>query len=247
MYRADEPLGERRGERGFTIIEMLVSLTVLAVILGLLSGGLRVLTQNADRNAARFESMDMLSRAFDILRRDLAGLQRITAASGKTNRYLFTGTEKKMSLIALEPPYPTAPGPYFIDYSVHINGKQAELIRARAAYRQGMLAFPGATPANRVPLVTGPLDYRFAYGHKTPNGLKWLSPWPYPTRLPSLVRLEILDAKTKAAAAPPLIAAVRADAELGCLEESASICSATTHGELLASQDVDPDQYHSKK
>lgn len=246
MYPVDIPTAERPNERGFTIIEMLVSLTVLAVILGMLSGGLRVLSQNAERNATRFDSVDMLSRAFDILRRDLAGLQRVATANGGPMRYIFTGSDKKLSVITLEPPYPTTAGPYFVDYSVQANGKLGELVRARAPYRQGLQAFPGATPANRVALLSGPLDYRFSYAAKTPTGIKWLPKWPYPTRMPDLVRLEILDGKTRAPRTPPMVVPLRADAELGCLEQEATLCSAMTKGELMASHNVDSDQYRPK-
>lgn len=246
MHPADNAIAERPNERGFTIIEMLVSLTVLAVILGLLSGGLRVLSQNSERNATRFDSIDMLSRAFDILRRDLAGLQRIATANGAAARYIFTGSDKKLSVVTLEPPYPTTAGPYFVDYSVQPNGKLAELVRARARYRQGLLAFPGATPANRVAVLSGPLDYRFSYAQKTPTGIKWLAKWPYPTRMPDLVRLEILDGKTRAPRTPPLVVPLRADAELGCIEPEATLCSAMTKGELMASHNVDSDQYQPK-
>ena len=63
----------------------------------------------------------MLSRAFDILRRDLAGLQRVATADSGAMRYLFTGSDRKLSLVTLEPPYPTTAGPYFVEYSVQSN------------------------------------------------------------------------------------------------------------------------------
>ncbi len=73
-----------------------------------------------ERNATRFDfPMDMLSRAFDILRRDLAGLQRISDGQWlHAMRFIFTGSDKRLSLITLEPPYLTTAGPYFVDYSV---------------------------------------------------------------------------------------------------------------------------------
>lgn len=240
MARNSGALAERRGERGFTIIEMLVSMTVLAIVLGLLSGGLRALSQNADRNATRFDSIDMLSRAYDIFSRDIAGLQRVVTPDRGAGRYVFTGSESRLSIVTLEPPFPTMAGPYFVDYTMLKDGKISELIRARAPYRQGLTTFPGATPANRVTLLTGPLAYRFSYANKTANGLKWFTDWPYPNRLPSLVRLEILDPATQSPRTPPFVAPLRADAELGCLDEETGFCSVMTKGELTASHDADP-------
>jgi general secretion pathway protein J len=246
MLLADTSHHARHGERGFTIIEMLVSLTIIAVIMGLLGSGLRVLSQNAERNTGRIEALDMMSRAFDILRRDLSGLQRIVVLSDKKPHFLFKGTPQKMSFVVTEPPFPTPEGLYFVDYAVSVAGGTAELIRSRAPYQQGMLSFPGATPANRVQLVQARVDYRFSYGLSTASGLKWYSTWPYPKRIPNLARLEILDPKGKQRVAPLMIAVVRANAEIGCLNDQSAFCSTKTDGELMAGLNVDPRDYSRK-
>ncbi len=106
----------------------------------------------------------MMSRAFDILRRDLSGLQRIVVLSDKKPHFLFKGTPQRMSFVVTEPPFPTPEGLYFVDYAVSVAGGAAELIRSRAPYQQGMQSFPGATPANRVQLVQARVDYRLSYG-----------------------------------------------------------------------------------
>jgi len=235
-----------RGEHGFTLIELLVSLTILAVILGLLGSGLRVLSQHADRNNDRIQILDMVARAFDILKRDTAGLQRLGTVTARKPRYLFTGTARELSFVTIEPPYPTAEGPYFVDYSVSRKGNRAELIRARAPFEIGMTAFPGASPANRVPLMEGNVDYRFRYAIDTEKGLVWHDQWSFPNRLPHLIRLEVTDARTGQQALPPLVASVRADAEISCLEDGQSLCSANPKGELLVNFDADPNVYRVK-
>ncbi len=162
-----------------------MSLTLLAVILGLLAGSLRVISKNWEANAQRIETLDMVARAADILRRDAAGLQRIVASKGRAPRYVFTGTETSLSFVTLEPPYPSAAGPYFVDYSIAHNGPDAELIRARARYQHGLEAFPGATPANRVRLVQGRYRYHFAYADKSAGSGTWRNSWRISTRLPA--------------------------------------------------------------
>jgi general secretion pathway protein J len=219
-------------EAGFTLIELLVSLTILGVILGLLGAGMRVLSQNSDDHAARIDALDMISRAADILTRDAAGLQRVVASAGNMPRFLFTGTPDHLSFVTIEPPYPSSSGPYFISYSVAQNGPETELIRARAAYQDGMQTFPGATPANRVRLLQGLYRYRFTYAQRGPGERQWRNTWPFPTRIPDLIRLEIVDKRRDAPVSPPMIVAVAADAELSCLSEKAKTCSAKTGGDL---------------
>jgi general secretion pathway protein J len=224
-------------EAGFTLIELMVSLTILGVILALLAGALRVISKNWEANTDRIETLDMLSRAADILRRDAAGLQRVvTTSGGAAPSYVFTGAEDHLSFVTLEPPYPTASGPYFVDYSLARNGPAVELIRARALYRKGMESFPGATPANRVRLAEGSYRYRFAYADKSIGTAGWRSSWPDRLRLPDLIRLQVVDARSNAPVGASLVVAVRADAELGCLAEHAKVCSAKSDGLLTAVQ-----------
>ena len=219
-------------QHGFTLIEMLVSLAVMAVILVLIGGALRVMGRNWDANAGRIETLDMVSRAFDLLARDAANLQRITRPSGSP-AYLFSGMADTLAFVALEPPQPGEAGLYFIAYTAEPNGAAAELIRSRAIYRAGMDRFPGATPANRVPLLAGPYVYRFAYGI---SGAKqsWSADWTLANRLPDLIRLQVLDRDGGRAFGPPMIVRLRADAELDCVTPQSGLCSARTDGQLQA-------------
>ena len=223
----------RVGQHGFTLIEMLVSLTAMAVILLLIGGALRVMGRNWDANAGRIETLDMVSRAFDLIARDAANLQRMTRPSGSP-AYLFSGTADALSFVALEPPQPGEAGLYFIAYTVEPNGTAAELIRSRAIYRQGMDRFPGATPANRVPLFTGPYAYRFAYGRIAGGKQSWSADWTFANRLPDLIRLQVLDRDGGRAFGPPMIVRLRADAELDCVTPQSALCSARTDGQLQA-------------
>ncbi|WP_170937088.1 MULTISPECIES: prepilin-type N-terminal cleavage/methylation domain-containing protein [Rhodomicrobium] len=218
----------RGNEHGFTLIELLVSMTVLAAIMALLGGMLHVLGKNADANAGRMEALDMTARALDLLARDAANLQRVTMLSGGRPAYVFSGTAERLSFVALEPPHPTQAGLYFIDYSVAPNGTGFDLIRARAQYVRDMQRFPGATPANRVPLLQRQRAYRFAYGRAGPGKTAWYADWPFTERLPDLIRLEAAGVP----AVPPMTVRIRASAELDCLAPQAKLCSAKTAGEL---------------
>ena len=231
MNSIAHPHGSGR-ESGFTLIELLVSLTLLSVILGLLAGAIGVFSKNWDVNTQRIETLDMVARASDILRRDAAGMQRIAVVKERAPHYVFTGTDTTLSFITLEPPYPSAAGPYFIQYSVAPNGKNTELIRARARYQRGMEAFPGATEANRVRLVQGRYRYHFAYADKSAGAGQWRTSWTSANRLPQLIRLQIFDVQKDVPLAPPLVVALRADAELGCLSQKPAACSAKSNGAL---------------
>lgn len=245
MNMAHDVQNGHDAQSGFTLIELLVSLTILASILGLLGGGLRVLAHNTDRNSDRIQTTDMLARAFDILKRDVSGLQRVPILVSRKPRYIFTGTATRLSFVTIEPPYPTPEGPYFVEYAIVRTGSRAELVRSRAPFERGMVAFPGATPANQVALIDGLVNYRFRYASSTDKGLVWSDHWSFPTRLPQLVRLEVTDL-TGQPVSPAFVATVRADAEIDCLKDGQTLCSANPKGELMITFDADPNAYRLK-
>jgi len=220
-----------RGDSGFTLIELLVSLTILTVVLGLLSSAMRTLSQNWNANANRLERIEMVARAFDIFERDVSGFQRLILTSGDKKKFIFTGTPDRLSFVTKEPPYPTVPGPYFVDYSIAANGPSFDLIRARAPYTMKMQTFPGATPANSVSLLQGPFKYKFSYSQKGTANDKWAPSWRNKNRLPDLIRLEIIDERGLSVT-QPFVAALRTDAELGCLSDDSDTCSAKKGGQL---------------
>jgi general secretion pathway protein J len=180
----------------------------------------------------------MFSRAFDIFERDVSGLQRLVHKTNDTREFIFTGTPDRLSFVTLEPPYPTSPGPYYIQYSVERNGPQFNLIRARAPYQTNMYLFPGATPANSVDLIQGSFKYKFSYALRTRKGDKWLSAWRAQNRVPDIIRLDVVDARSNVPIAPPFLAAVQTDAELSCLSQSSDTCTARTNGKLVRDESL---------
>ena len=95
-----------------------------------------------------------------------------------------------------------------------------------------MQIFPGATPANRVRLLQGHYRYQFTYAQKGAGARQWRNTWPFPNRIPDLIRLEIIDKRGDVLISPPMIVAIAADAELSCLSEKAKVCSPKSGGDL---------------
>lgn len=231
---ADGPRAQRSSNRegGFTLIELLVSLTILTVILAVLSAALSNISKNWNANVDGIGQLEMLSRAYDIFERDISGIRRLTRVTGHNLRFIFTGTQSRLSFVTMEPPYPTAPGLYFVDYSSVPNGPQMELVRARAPYQSKMFEFPGATPASEVSLLAGPFRYQFSYAQKGERSENWLASWSKQNRMPDLIRLEVIDIRNGAAVTHPFVVALRTDAEMGCTTRSSTSCSALGNGEL---------------
>jgi len=219
------------------LLELLVSLTILTVMLGLIGAALRTLSANWTANANGLERLEMLSRAHDIFERDVQGIRRLTLSMNNARRFIFTGTGDRLSFVTTEPPYPSSPGAYFIDYAVSGNGQGLDLVRSRSPYKAKSAVFPGATPANQVTLVTGPYKYQFSYLQKGGREGAWRPVWRNPNRLPDLIRLEIVSADTGQFVSQPFVVALSTDAELGCLLEGSDECSARNNGQFSNNAD----------
>lgn len=229
---SDRATAPDHSQSGFTLIELLVSLTIMTAILGIVGSALRTLSKNWETNADRLERLEMISRAYDIFKRDVSGLRRLVRRTDNGGAFIFNGSATNLAFVTTEPAYPTNPGLYFLNYRVEDDGREAHLLRERAPYAKALSKFPGATPANSVLVIQGGFTYRFSYALRTGSGAKWQEGWPKSNRLPDLIRLEISDARTGALVTQPFVAALRTDAELKCLSEGSDECSARSNGLL---------------
>ncbi len=197
----------------------------------------------------------MLARARAILARDIATMQRVIWSGEKAIKYVFRGRPEALTFVAIAPPYPSTPGPYFITYAVapaiSADGRaagKAALVRSRTRYHPEIKSFAaldaaaGADPeggsvvrprTDNVPIIEGPFAYRFSYG--APDGTKWRwqSPWPFDDKLPALIRLEIKDARSGRPVAAPIILRPRIELERACLSTKKRIrgCSQRRGGQ----------------
>ncbi len=233
MQRLAFASSKRYSEAGFTIIELLISLTITAAILALLGGGLRVLSHTSDAGTKRLDALDMTTRAYDILARDIAGMQRVVVYAGKKPRFVFSGDADRMMLVAVEPPYPTDTGVYFITYQINRSGRHTEVVRSRAVFKTATENMPEVTPSEKVTLLASNQHFEFSYGSKSESAAQWLRSWPNRDRMPDLIRLQVTDESTREPVGLPMIVAMKTDAELSCYFDDLAICSAQNRGKLL--------------
>ena len=122
-------------QSGFTLIETVVALTMLAVILSLATVGLRALGTSASRGARTIDRNDMMARGLDVVRTDLERIERLVRVEGKVAQFTFTGDAVAIEAIVLEPPYPGEGGLFRLTYAVAKVGGVTRLVRARVPYR----------------------------------------------------------------------------------------------------------------
>jgi len=189
------PVPQRRVE-GFTLLEVLLAVSLLAAALALAFGILRAAGATVERGeliAARNERIRAVS---GFLRQRIAGAQGavygLDSDSGRSLR--FEGDAGSMRFVADLPDYLGRGGPYLHEFTTrHADGKEALLVDFRMI--QGDELLEATRPPE--PLTQDLADVEFAYRAIDVTGETgpWLSHWTVVDALPQQVRVRIRDGK----------------------------------------------------
>lgn len=196
-----------RGDLGVTLIEVLIGITLLAMLGTLVAGGTRIGGRAWSSVEHRTSDSDDIVLLQSLLRRTVLRAAPAFASADPADRTVaFVGEPDSMTLLAPEPGTGFA-GPWI--------GQQFDLSRQRASHA---LTF---TLADGRPIVL--LDriatLRFAYfGPVQPNAVpEWQDRWTGRDRLPDRVRIRILRDGARLAPWPELVVATRMTANATCV------------------------------
>jgi len=230
---------------GITLVELVVALAVVSVTLAAAVAGMQLLGRSGERGARHIARQEMFSRGIDSLRRDIARMERVVRRRERESEFAFYGDEKRLVFVVVEPPVATEAGPYFIQYAIE-HGDQAEaLVRSRAPYNAAAPDLRRLRGQDDVTVLEGPYSFRFSYFDGRAGGERWLSRWQVLTRMPELIRLEVLS-RGDGLDLAPLVFRPRADAEQGCIKDVAAkgmapTCTLRTDGALTAEPVATPE------
>lgn len=190
-----------RNARGFTLLEMLIGMTLLGFILALLYGGFRLASHswNAFENRAERAADDQAGRA--LVRRLVSHAQPLHWKRLPGQPLAFTGQRESLRLVA---PLTALVGLRLTELAIE-QGSQAPDNAGgplRVVLRDAPLRYDGDIFSDSFaereahPLFSGLADAGFAYfGPEKPGSPpQWWDAWPNPHRFPSLVRLRIVPA-----------------------------------------------------
>ncbi|MBO0767010.1 MAG: prepilin-type N-terminal cleavage/methylation domain-containing protein [Hyphomicrobiaceae bacterium] len=219
--RTPADVGRRRGNRqsGFTLIEIVVAMVVTVLTLGLAAGAFRLLSHSGERGDRLLARHDSLARGIDVLRRDIERLERVTTQRDDGRALVFLGDSSHLTFVAVEPPFPTEPGPYFIAYAIRQGRDGATLTRERAPFQRSAIDLSRLRTGDSAAVIEGPYAMRFLYLERTKGRERWLTQWTDPVDPPSLIGLEITGVADGATVLPLLTFRPRIDAEAGCVRE----------------------------
>jgi general secretion pathway protein J len=201
-----------RNEAGFTLIEVLIGITLLAMLGALIADGMRLggrAWASAERQTDSSDEMVLLQNMFR--RTIVRATPAFSSADPRDMTVAFAGDPDALTLTAPQPGTQFA-GPWVRErFYVAPHGRTRALFVAWQSYATA---------------VTGPfvlLDHvasvRFAYfGPGGAGGASdWQSNWRDRTSLPDLVRVAIARDDPKLRAWPDLVVGTRMTANAGCM------------------------------
>jgi len=192
----------RRHDRGFTLIEVLLATTLLGIMMLLLTGSLRI---GADSWEAGEERMAKASRLFIVesfLRRHIATLIPVSGVNNNGEMEpSFRGTATSLSYVAPLPDQLEGGGLYRFDLYLQEQDDTKSLRVSIVPYQSSPDAHKSQPkPIDDIAIVEQVTALKFAYyGPVTENGTlpppggqtgKWMDGWRE-YQLPTLIRIEI--------------------------------------------------------
>lgn len=195
--------------RGFSLVELLLAVTLLAAGLALAFATLRNATGASERAEAQAQRAERLRAVQSFLRTEVGAAMPVPLAAPEPGEdpVVFEVAPDRLRFVAPMPGYLSRGGPHVLEFRL-VPGPGGR----RLEFQHALLMPEGALEPERPPevLLDGIADARFAVRSVLPDGSPgpWRSDWDQPAFLPRLVRLELEFADPNAAW-PDFVAAPR--------------------------------------
>jgi general secretion pathway protein J len=204
-----------RRHPGFTLVELLLALTLMSMLLALAYGGLRASTRAADRGQAILEDSSRIRMAHQFVRRQLNQVAPLVFAQNEdgSERTVFVGEPDRIRFVAPMPGYLGFGGPQVQELAIVEGPDGLELVLSHALLQ----GFDEQYLYERLPilLLEDIRAARFSFLGRDEDGelTGWMTLWADGNVLPESISLEIEFTEDVYLQWPLLTASVRVDPE----------------------------------
>ena len=189
-------MSARARQRGFSLLEILAAMTLVAMILAMAYTGLSTSIRAVERGEAVVERTNRLRAAQEFLRKQISRTMPLAWHTDERDgtRFVFEGNRDGLRFVAPMPGYLGRGGPYVqtlrvaegenglqLEFTHHIlNGFDSEAAEEDQAEREA------------VALLDGIDEARFSFLRVGEDGeeLEWVEEWEDPSLTPLIVRIE---------------------------------------------------------
>ena len=182
---------------GFTLLELLISITLLGLILVLLFGGLRLGVRSWDAVQQQVDNLNTVRSVEGFLRREIALAHPYRWKGQKGQHVAFLGTRNKLSFVTQLPARIGDGGLYAVSLELEQSGKGKRLLWRQTPLSSQMEDFSALAQAPEMVLAGAELstvtDIWLSYfGRETETATpQWVDVWASDARIPMLIRIQV--------------------------------------------------------
>lgn len=185
-------LGRRRMS-GFTLVEILVVMTLLSLVMLALGAAMRTIARTEERVDQRLQRTDEMRVATNFLSSTLGRISARKSAAptqAGASLYLFDGAPRAVTWVGVMPARYGAGGRYFFRLALEPSAQNSALVIRFAPWSQSAV-FPNWASAESRVLVPNATGFELEYADEEGSGTSWVRQWTDPQRLPSRIRISL--------------------------------------------------------
>ena len=212
----------RAGESGFTLLELVLALALLATMLALAWSGLSFALRAWDAGEANGRRTADLRLSQNFLRRELAEIFPMRWKDAFAVKLAFEADAKHLRFVSSRPAGISSGGLALVGLELEsaAAGRSGNLVMRRALPDDEAKDFAPLERGERTLLVPGVETVAFDYFGAENDMIepRWVNEWTFASRVPQLVRLRVKMAD--GSQLPDFVVRVMLGEEAGCLENS---------------------------
>ena len=184
----------RAHQRGFTLLELMIALVLLALIMTVLLSALRLGASSWDAAERKVAAVAEREMAMRVVERQLAlAMPVMHVAEGEQARLAFEGEPDAVSWVSPLPAHRGGGGVQYMRLALGETDRGRGLVLTWRLFHPDVMDAPAAQVEDAVLLMAGIDGLHLSYfgAPDDPQRLEWRDRWDHRDNLPELVRLEL--------------------------------------------------------
>jgi len=203
---------------GFTLIELMVALLLLALMSSILYGSLSLSATSWDRGEAKAEQAGDMRQTAEFLRQALGAEHPLRLHKAVDQPLVFAGASDSLAFAGATPGR-VGGGIYYFRIALAGSGESSKLLLSRTIPDYSALKAPSFDGTDASVLADGIAQLKFSYFGRDADANDaveptWRDRWDDPQVLPLLIRMDVKTAQ--GASWPSLVVEPRIAPEAGC-------------------------------